>query len=61
MKNDKYSILHRARAKILADSKKAKARIKRRKELLVHLATHPLPWFILTVALIYMCEALKSS
>jgi hypothetical protein len=61
MKNDKYSVLRRARARILADTQSAKANVKRRKEVIIHLATHPLPYFIIIVALTFICEALKTS
>jgi len=45
---------------MLEDSKVAKAKRQKRKKFIKHLVKHPLPWFILMVAIVYICEAINS-
>ena len=49
------------RAKAILRERKAQERREERKKLWKVLRWHPLPYLVLVIALIYICEALKTS
>lgn len=58
MNKDKF--IQRERAKAILRERKAQERIAERKKIWKVLKWHPLPWLVLAIALVYICEALKS-
>jgi len=58
MNKDRF--IQRERAKAILRERQALERSKQRKKLWKHLKWHPLPWLILSIAIVYICEALKS-
>ena len=57
----KDRFIAKERAKAIVRERKAQIRKEERQELWKVLKWHPLPWLVLSIALIYICEALKTS